>query len=303
MRQVSTLLRLFTFIIPACLFFTDALAAAPSKGVTEAAPALSIAGKKAWQTRMATRLAKWRIKKMIRRIEPVLFIASRDSNCLTLVLKSGEKLDIQNANITLNELKYQPCGQYKIQEQTLALSKVFRLEAADGQVVFSSRPRNQTAAQLAIKAPLSDVACSKIVLGNGETIIAQNIRVMQNEVVFNLCGQPNGSEVAISQWYIHSIWHHNGVELVQGKQPPGNAQLRMDPYAKLSFIFSLVSLTLSIFGILMLIAAIVLGAISLKRIRENPEQYRGRNLALAGIIISSVLLMSGIAILGLLLVI
>lgn len=263
------------------IFYMESpLLAAPSSEPMAAAPFVS--DKFSWKTRLAARAARWQLKKISKNIALPLVIASRDSNCLLLTLKSGEKVYVQNANITLDKFIYQPCGQYKVQEQTLNLKNVLTLESSDGQTVFSSRPRNKSAAVAAIKVPVRNAACSKIVLGNGEAIEARNIKIGEAEVVFNLCGQPNGSEISISRWYIYNIWNEHGQEMLPSSGDQSITTTRADPYAITAFLLSLLGLS---------IPAIIFGILSLKRIKANPKTYHGKDLALAGLILGSLLLL------------
>lgn len=152
--------------------------------------------------------------------------------------------------------------------------------------------------------------CSKIVMKNGDIIEADIIQITPEVVKYKRCGKPNDPEIIVYKKDILSVQAGDGEVIfrntsntqnrTQNQKTGYNADTKIDPLAIASLATGasglLVGLLLSgVIGILAGIVGIVLGAISLTRIKRNPDQFSGRGLALAGMI-------SGITIVGLFLI-
>lgn len=147
------------------------------------------------------------------------------------------------------------------------------------------------------------VNCSKIVMKNGKTIKADVIQIAATEVKYRRCGVPSDPEMIESKANIDSVVASDGTNLYKndGKIPPGPLTNNGDlPIEKLAIsaasygagawilgllVSSVGSSLLAIMSILCAIGAVVYGIMSLKKINKEPNKYRGKGLAIGGIIL------------------
>lgn len=151
--------------------------------------------------------------------------------------------------------------------------------------------------------------CSKIVLKNGDIIEADVSEITPTEIRYKRCGKANDPDIIISKNDVLSVTTEDGSVIFRntgGKNynPSPNGQsndgLITEPLGiasigagGLGLILGLFASTpiLGILGILLAIAGIILGWTSLTRIRKNPEKYKGKGLAITGIITGGVLIL------------
>ncbi len=152
------------------------------------------------------------------------------------------------------------------------------------------------------KAKVRQAPCDQIVLRNGDVIEAKVKEVGVSEVKYKKCDRPDGPDYTISKRDILSIKYSNGeVERFSATTAPSSAPSssnarttynassrpdgpRTDPFAIVSLATGAVALFAGGVGLLIVAAAIVFGALSLTRIKRQPERFKGRGLALAGLI-------------------
>ncbi|GAB3641108.1 DUF4190 domain-containing protein [Spirosoma arcticum] len=145
--------------------------------------------------------------------------------------------------------------------------------------------------------------CDQIVLRNGDVIDAKIKEVGVNEIKYKKCDRQDGPDYTISKRDVLSIKYSNGeVERFnasptqsnnnssgsrQSYDSPTNRQNngpRTDPFAIVSLASGAVALLIGVGGLLLVAAAIVFGGISLSRIKREPDRFKGRGLALGGLI-------------------
>lgn len=146
--------------------------------------------------------------------------------------------------------------------------------------------------------------CDQIVLRNGDVVDAKIKEVGVNEIRYKKCDRQDGPDYTISKRDVLSIKYSNGeVERFntastqsnnnsssgnrRSYDSPTNRQNdgpRTDPFAIVSLATGAVALVGGYGGLLLVAAAIVFGAISLTRIKREPDRFKGRGLALAGLI-------------------
>ena len=146
--------------------------------------------------------------------------------------------------------------------------------------------------------------CDQIVLRNGDVIDAKIKEVGVNEIRYKKCDRQDGPDYTISKRDVLSIKYTNGeVERFNASSTqsnnssssgnrrsydsPTNRQNngpRTDPFAIVSLAAGAVALVGGGVGLLVVAAAIVFGAISLTRIKREPDRFKGRGLALGGLI-------------------
>jgi hypothetical protein len=140
--------------------------------------------------------------------------------------------------------------------------------------------------------------CSKIVLKNGDVIEANISQITPVEVKYKRCGKPNDPETVIFKRDILSIIMPDGEKLsISSSNAPTTSndsgasdEASYEGYSIAGFVTGLSSLILSasLLGLAAAIVGIVLSYLGLKRIRANPNKYKGKGLAKAGLILGIV---------------
>lgn len=137
------------------------------------------------------------------------------------------------------------------------------------------------------KKQLPPIGCSKIVLKNGDIIEANIIQITPTEIKYKRCGKPNDPEIILSKKEVLSVKAEDGEIIYRNtgssnvnNSNNSNGEPKLDPLAIASLATGasglLIGLVLSGFiGILAGIVGIVLGGISIFRIKRNPDKYRG----------------------------
>jgi hypothetical protein len=135
----------------------------------------------------------------------------------------------------------------------------------------------------------SDQQCDKILLRNGDEISGKVIEIGTQEIKYKKCDNLEGPTISILKSSVFMITYANGTKDVfkeestitnqsNNNQNIASSNLEAHPLAIGSFILGLL-------GFLPLLGAI-LGVIALDKIKANPEKYKGKGLAIAGIILS-----------------
>ena len=137
--------------------------------------------------------------------------------------------------------------------------------------------------------------CSKIVLKDGDVIEANIIQITPVEVKYKRCGKLNDPETILYKKDILSIKAADGEIIFRNT---GNNATRSPTTAPQSDTqsfegYSIAALVTGISGLILFgswlglaagICGIAFGYMGLKRIKNNPEMYKGKNLARAGLI-------------------
>jgi hypothetical protein len=140
--------------------------------------------------------------------------------------------------------------------------------------------------------------CSKIVLKDGDVIEANIIQISPVEVKYKRCGKPNDPETILYKKDILSIKAADGEIIYRNTGTnnttrPSNTTTANTTDGPVFESYSIASLVTGISGLLLFtfwlglaaaICGIVFGYMGLKRIKSNPEMYKGKNLAKAGLI-------------------
>jgi hypothetical protein len=148
--------------------------------------------------------------------------------------------------------------------------------------------------------------CDQIVLRSGDVIEAKIKEIGVNEIKYKKCDRPDGPDYTISKRDVLSIKYTNGdVERFSTNansynthnssssgsrvsyDSPTNAQNdgpRTDPFAIVAIATGGLAILTGYGAFLLGAAAIVFGALSLTRIRKEPARFKGKGLALGGMI-------------------
>ncbi|GAB3894935.1 hypothetical protein GCM10028803_10680 [Larkinella knui] len=144
-------------------------------------------------------------------------------------------------------------------------------------------------------------SCDQIVLRNGDVIEAKIKEVGVNEIKYKKCDRQDGPDYTISKRDVLSIKYTNGdVERFNATtssssssssrssyDSPTNGQQngpRTDPFAIVAIATGGLAILTGYGAFLLGAAAIVFGALSLSRIRKEPGRFKGKGLALGGMI-------------------
>jgi hypothetical protein len=174
------------------------------------------------------------------------------------------------------------------------------------QPITPGRLAPQPAQKQKKKAP-APPTCDQIVLRNGDIIEAKVKEVGVNEIKYKKCDRPDGPDYTISKRDVLSIRYPNGeVERFSAatqptynnnnsssssSRPSYNSPTssqdegpKTDPFAIVAIAAGGLAVLTGYGAFLLGAAAIVFGALSLSRIRKEPGRFKGKGLALAGMI-------------------
>ena len=143
--------------------------------------------------------------------------------------------------------------------------------------------------------------CDQIVLRNGDVIEAKIKEVGVNEIKYKKCDRQDGPDYTISKRDVLSIKYSTGdVERFNSAANPStssgnrssydsptNAQNdgpRTDPFAIVAIATGGLAILTGYGAFLLGAAAIVFGALSLTRIRKEPGRFKGKGLAIGGMV-------------------
>ena len=167
---------------------------------------------------------------------------------------------------------------------------------------------NQQARRLHLARAVAP-ACDQIVLRSGDVIEAKVKEVGVNEIRYKKCDRPDGPDYTISKRDVLSIKYPNGeVERFNSAttnpsygtssgnnrssyQNPASQPSegpRTDPFAIVAIAAGGLAIFTGLGSLLLGAAAVVFGALSLSRIRKEPNRFKGKGLAMAGMIIGIV---------------
>lgn len=145
-----------------------------------------------------------------------------------------------------------------------------------------------------VPANVQPNACDTIILRSGALLMGKVEEIGQSEIKYRKCTNLTGPIITISKSHVSSIHYSNGTreffdpsdEYIPNQTIPkynNNAVLKTEGLGLAGFISSLVGLFIA--GIPLGAIAIIFGAISLSKIKKNPQRYKGRGFAIASVVI------------------
>lgn len=196
------------------------------------------------------------------------------------VSKSGEKKNKSEKTGVVNALIDNPTSDSaSIAADTTKEDRVPALVEA---------PREDTKVQTEVQPQASFAApvCDTLELKSGKMIKVKISTIGPDKVKYRMCNDPNGIELYYYSQEVFQVRKGNGEKLVFSKlyseqemrQGAPQPNKKYDPFGIASFIFGLLSWTVFLAPV-----ALILGFISIKRIRRNPERYEGEWMTWAGI--------------------
>lgn len=131
--------------------------------------------------------------------------------------------------------------------------------------------------------------CGYVVLYPGERVEAELLEISALQVTYRPCGKADATPVVRLKREVLVVVAPNGDELFSNISGPWGSGYgryageqdgsKLDGLAMLSLIFGLIPTAITP------LAAIIIGAISLSRIKRHPERYKGKSLAIGGIVL------------------
>ena len=134
--------------------------------------------------------------------------------------------------------------------------------------------------------------CDVIFFKSGKLDYCKIIETTPTTITYKMCDYQDGPNVVISKSDVHKIRYANGREEViipssQQNQLNAYVKARKDPMATWALIASLGGLLFAPASI----AAVILGIISLNRIKKSEGRLRGKGAARAAIIIGGIIIL------------
>lgn len=141
--------------------------------------------------------------------------------------------------------------------------------------------------------------CDQIVLRSGDVIDAKVKEVGVNEIRYKKCDRLDGPDYTILKKDILSIKYSNGEierfttatntttngnSTYNAPAPQQREGPRTDPFAIVALAAGGLAILAGLGSVLLGAAAIVFGALSITRIRKEPGRFKGRGMAIAGMI-------------------
>lgn len=158
---------------------------------------------------------------------------------------------------------------------------------------FSSDVENNSSKTTSVIEEIVSVECDNIILKNGEAINAKVIEITDTEIKYKKCSNLNGPTYSVYKSQVSVIKYINGTEETfpasdstsGGSAPKSKADLTVEGFAIAGFIPSIIGIVFA--GLPLGILAIIFSLISFNRIKNNPDKYRGKGLAIAAFIIGA----------------
>jgi hypothetical protein len=132
--------------------------------------------------------------------------------------------------------------------------------------------------------------CDVIFFKSGKLDYCKIIETSPTTITYKMCDYQDGPNIIVNKTDVHKIRYANGREEVvipsQQNQMNAYVKARKDPMSTWALILSIVGFVI----VPAMIAGVVLGIISLNRIRKSNGQLRGKGTAKAAIIIGGILI-------------
>jgi len=135
--------------------------------------------------------------------------------------------------------------------------------------------------------------CDNIIMRNGKEIKCIVSEVGLSEIKYKKCDNINGPLYTVDKTEVLMIQYSNGTnEIIENKKIQNfsnkldTSSSKYHPLAVAALICSTAGIFLYGIGILL---GLIFGAIALKKIKENPTEFKGRGMALTGVIIGSII--------------
>ena len=181
------------------------------------------------------------------------------------------------------------------------ISKTNNLQTYNSEDIdLSASLNNKTISLAKVHLPLltneNDSLCDILVLKNGDEVKGKVLEISPIEIKYKKCNMPDGPLYVVKKSDVFMIKYANGTkeviksEAAESNNTPTNnynGPLKMHSYAILAFVFSLLGFIT--YGLLSILA-IIFANMAIKKIRQEPNIYKGEPLAKAAKIIGIIML-------------
>jgi len=130
--------------------------------------------------------------------------------------------------------------------------------------------------------------CQKLFMNNGNEISAMILEISNTEIRYKRCENPSGPDYVLPKSLIFLVQHADGTnEIISPKSDSRSydKDRSVEPMAVIGSVLGLLGLIA--FGIPLGLAAMVLGSLSIGKIKRNPEKHSGKGWAIASLILGA----------------
>ena len=152
---------------------------------------------------------------------------------------------------------------------------------------------------------ITDEPCDELLFRDGSEIKGKVIEITQTEIKYKKCDMLDGPLYVVKKSKIFIIKYANGTrdvfkeETIENDQNSNQNVKKNHNLALLAFTFGLIGIYPSVISILG-IAGIIFGIMALKKIKQEPDKYKGEVISKIGMVFGIVGLIFGILIITLL---
>ena len=150
-----------------------------------------------------------------------------------------------------------------------------------------------------------DGECDNIITKDGHEIKCKVAEIGISEIKYIRCDNLNGAIYVLNKNDVLMIQYANGTKdimTITNQAPQKNQQISMEETVTVNHPLAAPALICSLIGWLFFgigsLLGIIFGAIALNKIKQNPNKFKGKGMALAGLIIGIVAIFIGIIILS-----
>lgn len=136
--------------------------------------------------------------------------------------------------------------------------------------------------------------CSKITFNNGETTEIDVVQITANEIKYKPCGKPNDALILVSKSEVLYIKNTEGDMVYRSAKTAEAAVVEAEKNRntteasqRLAKIGLILSGFVFLIGPLASISGLIVSIVALNRIKNKPESYGGKTIAIWGIVLSA----------------
>ena len=152
---------------------------------------------------------------------------------------------------------------------------------------------------------INNEPCDELIFRDGSEIKGKVIEITRTEIKYKKCDMLDGPLYVVKKSKIFIIKYANGArdvfkeETIENDQNSNQNVKKNHNLATLAFIFGLIGIYPSVISILG-IAGIIFGIMALKKIKQEPDKYKGEVISKIGMVFGIVGLIFGVLIITLL---
>jgi hypothetical protein len=153
-------------------------------------------------------------------------------------------------------------------------------------ILFFVNATNTSALTASHKVKTDD--CALIVMKNGDVVSANIIQITPSEIKYKRCGKPNDPEISVAKSDVLSVKTADGDTLYRNKDKAEvkDEERKVNGMAVASLVTGILGIITSFIfiGLVLAVLGVIFGAVALRQIKRNPKRFRGRGMAIAGLV-------------------